>query len=510
MHVVSREEMQAIDRYTIQQIGLGGPLLMENAGRAVFQALVPGLKEGMRVVLVIGKGNNGGDGFVVARYLLNTAVTSETWILPDPSEIKGDAACHMKAYLASGGKVRRIQEEKEAFLTSLGQADLIVDALLGTGIHGSPYPGYLRVIDRINQAAGKVVSVDLPSGVPADGENFTHRAVNADVTMTLACPKLAQFVQPAARHFGKVRVLSIGIPDVSVRACGVRRTIRSEEEVRRTLPRRDPFSHKGSHGRGLIIAGAPQMPGAAFFAAKAALRSGIGLLKVSVPDPIRPIIAARLAETLFMPRHELDFHNLSGIAIGPGLGREPEKARLVRKVLEYDQIPCVIDADGLYHLSGMLDELKKRNSPVILSPHPGEMAMLLGSTVREVESDRFGASKAFTEKYGTTLVLKGRYTIITAPDGTQTVNPTGNAALAKGGSGDVLTGILLAFLLQHQRVMDAVCNAVYIHGLLADSLVHEGHSALDVLATDLIEQLPPVLHALYQHTTCRTPPLSPK
>lgn len=496
MHVVSREEMQAVDRYTIEQIGLEGPLLMENAGRAVFTELVPDVKPGEKIVLVIGKGNNGGDGFAVARLLLDSPARSSVWLLPEESRIKGDAAVHKNAFLKAGGKVHMILQDKAAFSREVSGADLIIDALLGTGVHGAPYPEYLEVIRLINASAARVVSVDLPSGVPADGGTFAHPAVHAAETLTLHCPKLAQFVQPAARFFGTVRVLPIGIPARADAHAEVKRSVRTELEVRRTLPRRDPFSHKGTHGRGLIIAGSGQMSGAAFFSAKAALRSGIGLLKLSVPETVRPVIAAQLPEVMYMPRNTLDLSDLSGIAIGPGLGREEEKGQLVRQVLEADHCPCVIDADGIYHLSKMKDLLLKRKNPVVLTPHPGEMAMLAGLSVAEIEADRFHVSEQFAGKYGVYLVLKGKYTIITAPDGRQIVNPTGNAALAKGGSGDVLTGIVFAFLLQHQDLMDAVSNAVYLHGALADDLVRTDHSQLDVLASDLIDRIPALLHRL--------------
>lgn len=502
MHIVSREEMQAIDRYAIEQIGLGGPLLMENAGQAVFATLASELKAGEKVIVVIGKGNNGGDGFVIARQLLDSPVQGETWLLADPRKITGDAAYHMSAYRAAGGTIHQIPENMESFTASAGQADLIIDALLGTGIHGIPYPDCLQVIRLINRSDAKIVSVDVPSGVPADGEPFKHEAVSADLTLTLECPKLAQFVQPGARHFGEVKTLRIGIPEAAYKNLGIRRKVWWQNDVMRTLPRRDPFSHKGAHGKGLLIAGSQEMSGAAFFSAKAALRSGIGLLKVSVPEEVRPVIASSLPETMFMPRSAVDFKGMTGLAIGPGIGREPEQAELVRRVLECDGIPCVIDADGIYHLKNMLDLLKRRRSPVVLSPHPGEMARLLDLSIKDVESSRFSISKAFAEKYQIYLVLKGKYTIITAPDGGQAVNVTGNASLAKGGSGDVLTGILFAFLLQHRKAMDAVCNAVYLHGAVADDLVRTGHSVLDVLATDLIDHIPPVLHHLYHDAMC--------
>ncbi len=501
MHVVTREEMQAIDRYTIRQIGLGGPLLMENAGEAMYRELLPYLKQEEHVAVVIGKGNNGGDGFVLARRLLDDPVRVDVWLLPDPEQIEGDAAYHMRAFLASGGSVNAIGGDPDGFADNLSSADWIVDALLGTGFHGIPRPDYARVIDAVNHAPAKVVSVDLPSGIPADGGPFAHQAVSADLTLTLHCPKLAQFVRPAARFFGEVRTVAIGIPNAAARHVGVFRSLRTEADVRRTLPRRDPFAHKGDFGKGLLIAGSAGMPGAAFFAAKAALRSGIGLLRLSIPDKVRPVLAAELPETMLVARGETDLNSYDGIAVGPGLGRDPQRTESVRAVVLAD-IPCVIDADGLFHLSPMKDLLKKRKSPTVLSPHPGEMARLAGTTIAQVENDRFGTARAFAEEYGVYLVLKGKYTIITAPDGRQAVNPTGNAALAKGGSGDVLSGILLAFLLQHRDPMDAVCNAVYLHGALADTLVTENHSMMDVLATDLIEEIPPVLHRLCKPATC--------
>ncbi|MBM7658943.1 NAD(P)H-hydrate dehydratase [Sporolactobacillus spathodeae] len=502
MHVVTREEMQAIDLYTIQTIGLGGPILMENAGQAIYDALAKTVKAGDQIVIVIGKGNNGGDGFVLSRLLLAEDRSVETWLLPDMEAIRGDARVHLHAFLESGGTIHQINSEPEHFATRLHEADVVVDALLGTGFHGVPRADYAQVIQQINASSAKIIAVDLPSGVPANGEPFSHEAVHAAQTLTLQCPKIAQFVQPAAGFFGKTEILSIGIPERAVQASGTQRELRTRADVRRSLPVREPFSNKGTHGKGLLIAGAPTMPGAAYFAARAALRSGIGLLTVSVPEEIRPILASLLPEVMYQPRQSLDYNKLSGLAIGPGLGRDRAQAAFVAQALDAD-IPTVIDADGLYHLAAMLERLAGRHAPIVLSPHPGEMARLTGQSIQSIESSRFSISRSFARKYGIYLVLKGRYTLITAPDGRQVVNPTGNAALAKGGSGDVLTGILLAYLLQHKQVMDAVCNAVYVHGALADTLVQTCHSPLDVLATDLIEQIPPVLHDLYKEKEAR-------
>ncbi|MFT8873113.1 MAG: NAD(P)H-hydrate dehydratase [Sporolactobacillus sp.] len=497
MHVVSREQMQAIDRYTVEDIGLGGPILMENAGRALAAALVGMLHDRDRVVIVIGKGNNGGDGFSLARQLLRRAVPPEVWVLPNAGEIHGDAALHMQAFCRSGGRLMQISGHPEQFNEQLQSADVIVDALLGTGASGAPRPEYAAVIGQLNKAQAAVVSVDVPSGIPANGESFAYAAVRADRTLTLQASKLAQFVLPAAAYFGQTQVLDIGIPAHAFSAIDVRRRVRTRADVQSSLPLRDPFAHKGTNGKGLLIAGSPLLPGAAFLAAKAALRSGIGLLTLAAPDSVRKSVAALLPEVMFTTQNDQAYDRFSAIAVGPGLGRSQEAERLVARALDAE-LPCVIDADGLYHLKAMINRLKSRQQPVVLSPHPGEMACLCDCSVSQVESDRFGCSASFAKAFRCYLVLKGKHTIVTAPDGSQYVNETGNAALAKGGSGDVLTGLLLAFLAQHRNPFEAAANAVYVHGAAADALVSGGHSLLDVLATDVIEQLSPVLSQLYK------------
>ncbi|MTT33144.1 NAD(P)H-hydrate dehydratase [Terrilactibacillus sp. BCM23-1] len=502
MHIVSQEEMQALDRYTMDVIGLEGKVLMENAGQGIFRCLISKLKAQDQIAVIIGKGNNGGDGFVVARYLQNHNFATDVWLVEDQHLIKGDAAYHMNVFLNSGGKINGIISDSHHFKEHLSNYTVIVDAILGTGIKGCPRKAYLDVIHLINQAKARVVSIDLPSGVLANGEPFSHEAVYAKETLTLQYPKLCMYTQPAATFFGETDVIQIGIPKKAISHQGLKRRVWTKEDVKHTLPVRDPFSHKGTHGKGLLIAGSQDMPGAAILSATSALRSGIGLLWLSIADKAKQTVCSRLPEVLFESRESTDFSKYKGIAIGPGLGRSEDGEALLAQVLGEKDIPLVIDADGLYHLTNHLSTLKTHQAPVVLTPHPGEMATLTGKSIKEVENDRFGISETFAKEHGVYLVLKGRNTIITSPSGEQVVNVSGNPALAKGGSGDVLTGIIFAFLLQHENPLNAISNAVYVHGAAADQLVKTNHSLLDVLASDLSLTIPTVLHDLYLDTMC--------
>ncbi|MFC7394902.1 NAD(P)H-hydrate dehydratase [Scopulibacillus cellulosilyticus] len=501
MHIVSREEMQTIDQYAIGSIGLSGPILMENAGRAFFHYLKPFLGEGERIGVMIGKGNNGGDGFVIARQLIDQPCQADVWVVPEQKEITGDAAIHRDIFLRSGGSIKYVAEEPEVFQEKVKNYTLIIDALLGTGFRGSPKKPYQAVIQSINKADAAVIAVDLPSGVPADGGHFEHEAVRADYTFTLQCPKMGMYTQPGAVHFGQTKTIDIGMPSSAIHHANVTKQLWTKKDFISSLPKRTPFSHKGSFGKGILAAGSSNMPGACALAAKAALTSGIGLLSLYVPESIKPIIASHVAEAMYVSG-DIDWNMYDGIAIGPGIGRTASAEALLHDVLAQAEKPLLIDADGLYHLKHYLPLLKNKPSPVILTPHPGEMARLTGLSVKEVENDRFSIASQFAKEYQVYLILKGKYTIVTAPDGMQAVNPTGNPALAKGGTGDVLSGMILAFMLQHHQLFPAICNAVYLHGAVSDQLVSKGHSQMDVTASDIINGIPMVLHDFESDTVC--------
>ncbi|MEY9094663.1 NAD(P)H-hydrate dehydratase [Paenibacillus sp. RC84] len=504
MRIVSGEDMYEIDRHTVNLIGISADTLMESAGRAAASLLLERIPPEAEVVVLSGAGSNGGDGIVLARVLKAHGRRVSLWLIPPRDKIGGAAAAALSVYEKSGYAAADYIGSEAELERRLERADAIVDALLGIGVKGPLREPYRNLIGKINGQRAAVYAIDLPSGVPADG-GPVEAAVRADVTVTIQYPKLGTFTHPAASYCGELLVADIGIPPAA--AAGLpRRSLWTLPDVRRTLPRREASSHKGTHGRLLVAGGSLRMPGAVVLASRAALRSGAGLVTAAVPDCIHAIAAGHYPEAMYLPSPSEDGHfrgelplegaSFGAIAAGPGLGRTPGGRAVVEQVLRQDA-PVLLDADALFHAAELLPLLRKRRKPTVLTPHPGEMARLTGSTAAAVEDDRFGVSARFAAETGAYVVLKGPHTIVAAPDGTQHVNTTGSAALAKGGSGDVLTGIAAAFLLQHEDVLQAVSNAVYIHGLAASLLTEERHSLADVLASDVIESIPAAFRHIY-------------
>lgn len=515
MYVVTGDEMHQIDRYTMDSIGLKEEILMENAGQAFCRQLIPQLKKEDRIVVLIGTGNNGGDGFVIGRILKEAGCNVDVWVIPPEEKIRGTALVHKGIYERSGYKWISYQEliSKESLEFLFGKYSMLIDALLGTGIKGEPRDPYNQLIASINQAKGKVISVDIPSGVSGEEGIRSNLSVKACETFTFQAPKLSAFLYPAALNYGELHVLDIGIPKRAFTELQIKRKLIVEEQVKRTLVKRMPDAHKGSVGKALIIGGSLQMTGAPVLTTEACLRSGAGLTTLAVPDVIHPIVSQKTTEATFLPlvsdgegikasslSEVKSMNKYDAIAVGPGLGRNQDYP-LHDIFIDYEGA-LVVDADGLYHLSKELDMWKKlprQGGVTVITPHSGEMARLAGTTVRDVEKNRFQLSKDFAELYGMYVVLKGPYTIVTSPAGDQWVNTSGNPSLAKGGSGDVLTGILLAFLLQNKDALTAIYNAVYIHGKTADMLV-ETHDMVSVTATDLVKWLPKVFKTLRYRT----------
>ena len=502
MQVVTKNEMYTIDREAMD-LGLHGEMLMENAGQAITASLVQRLTKRARILVVIGKGNNGGDGFVIARMLKSYGFETDVWLATEKADITGDAEKAMNIYERSGYTMSSYCEKGvEAFKKALAWSTHIIDAMLGIGMMGSLKPPYQELISLINAEREKyVIAIDLPSGVLADNGTVSE-AIQADETIVIHHPKLSAFMYPSRRYYGEVHVVHIGIPPLVSERVNDKRYVWTAEDVMRTFPKRKPESHKGTHGKGLLIGGSTSMSGAIIMSAKAAIRSGSGLLTVAVPEEARPAVANHVIEAMYLDCpskqgyfagkiEQLQEQDFDAIAVGPGMGRH-EGSRLIVKDLLTKDVPLLLDADALYHLADMLEQLKARKSPTILTPHEGEMARLLGVSAREVNANRFQLSREFAIAYGVYVVLKGSFTICTTPAGEQFINSTGNVALAKGGSGDVLTGIMLALLMQHTSLQAAVSNAVYVHGRVADELVKKDHSPIDVIASDLIEALPDV------------------
>ncbi|HEU5140737.1 MAG TPA: NAD(P)H-hydrate dehydratase [Bacillales bacterium] len=503
MHIVTGEEMNEIDRLATQDIGLAGPMLMENAGQAVTRRILERLRPDDRVAVMIGTGNNGGDGFVIARLLMDKGFDVEAWLIPPRKKIKGDARTHLEIFEAAGFRAYGYGRNERLFSDRLNRYTVIIDALLGTGISGEVRSPYKEVIDEINHARASVIAVDLPSGVSANGGEISGKVVLADHTVTLQCPKTGSVTYPSAHYYGTWETVDIGIPQKAVEGTAGSRWLWEAEDVKRTFPERSSSSHKGSHGKGLLVAGSRQMTGAVVLSAKAAMRGGAGLLTAALPDVIHPIVASQVTEATyrlfpavngaFSGEFKLDSGH-DAVAVGPGIERAEGTGDVVEKLLAECHSPLIIDADGLFHLEHCKPLLKKRNAQTVLTPHPGEMARLIGGSVKDVQSNRFEVSREFAREYGVYLVLKGPYTIVATPDGKQYVNSTGNAALAKGGTGDVLTGLILAFSMQHSQLQPAVSNAVYLHGKTAEWLVGRNHSPIDVMASDVIEAFPEMMH----------------
>ncbi|ATA59821.1 bifunctional ADP-dependent (S)-NAD(P)H-hydrate dehydratase/NAD(P)H-hydrate epimerase [Geobacillus stearothermophilus] len=502
--IVTAEEMYAIDREVAERIGISADSLMENAGQALFWALKKRIPPAAKVAVLAGTGNNGGDGFVIARMLKSYGYETDVWLVPPKEKVKGAARTALEVYERSGYAWIAYEGKERELAALLPHYDIIIDALLGIGVKGDVRPPYKEIIEQVNRSPAVVYAIDVPSGVPADGGE-AGMAVRADATLTVQCPKLGAYTFPAADYYGELTVVDIGIPPAAVQAKAAARFLWEKSDVVRTMPKRTRSSHKGTYGKLLIVGGSKAMAGAVTLAAKAALRSGAGLVTIAVPEAMYEAVANRVPEAMcrlwpaeggaFAGAADWDGLEIDAIAVGPGMGRTEGVRRLVNELVR-QPVPLVIDADALFFWGDYAELVRERSAPTVITPHPGEMARLLRRPVSEVERDRFGVSKRLAMEYGVYVVLKGPYTIVTAPDGAQYVNATGNPALAKGGSGDVLTGIVAAFLLQHEAVQPAVSNAVFVHGKAADWLVQHGHSPWDVLASDVVEALPAVLASL--------------
>ena len=493
MYIVTAKEMYDIDHYTMHELGVEGKLLMENAGRAICMKLENRMEATSHICVIAGSGNNGGDGFVIARTLLSKkACVHVVQVVPN-DKIKGEALYHKNLYINYGGTVTIIKEAGE-IRELAADADIIVDAMVGTGIQGNLREPMAEIVRFLNQTKKCIVSVDIPSGLPADEGVTDFTAVEADYTFIVELPKTSAFLEHTASFYGKWETVSIGFPSQVLKRYSAAR-LWDVECYQESMPERKLNSHKGNHGKGLVIGGSSQMPGSILMSVKAALKAGSGVITAAASEKVIQMIASGSAESTYltMPEkdgylinHSIPVHHYDAIAIGIGMGRNEETGGLVRNVLEQAKCPVIIDADGLYHIKSDLSLLKRRSGPTIMTPHPGEMATLLDIPVPELLKKPFRHTAEFAEKHGVFVILKGKFTIITAPNGKQAVNTTGNPGLAKGGSGDVLTGITLAMVMQNQSIFQALCNACFVHGKSAELLVESQHSFYDLMATDVI------------------------
>ncbi|NDY72378.1 bifunctional ADP-dependent NAD(P)H-hydrate dehydratase/NAD(P)H-hydrate epimerase [Desulfobacter hydrogenophilus] len=517
MIIVTTKQMQQMDKNTIETFGIPGRVLMENAGRGALEMLSDHFDlEGARVAVVAGRGNNGGDGFVIGRYLMEMGVSVSFFLLSTRDRIQGDARANMDLVLnllAEHSLSQFIEipdkESLEAVAEILPDHDLFVDAIFGTGLNSDVRGIYRNVIELINDSGKSVFSVDIPSGINADTGAVCGVAIQADATATFAFAKTGHILYPGNFHTGDLEVIDIGIPGHIAKAQAPDIFLPETHDIAGLIPTRDFNAHKGSSGHLLVLAGSPGKTGAAALCANAAMRTGAGLVTLGVPENLMPVIepmviepmTTALAQTLSggLDAAALDdiialLADKAALAIGPGMGTDPGTRELIKSIMSIASIPMVIDADALNCIAKNPDILDTVKAPVILTPHPGEMARLTGKTTADIQRNRMATARNFAEKFKVILVLKGAQTLVACPDGTVFICPTGNPGMACGGMGDVLTGIIAAFLAQNLPPESAALAGVYIHGLCGD-LLAEDH-AFGFSASDMVAGIPQALNTL--------------
>lgn len=488
MKLVTAKEMKALDVQAQNDYAMPGILLMDNAAQAVAEAVHEALTalEGERVVIFCGGGNNGGDGLGAARWLQSYGVSVRAFVVGAALDaVQGDAALELAMFTKAGGRVEALSTEDDWVLAELAasKADVLVDALLGTGFHGELEGDVLRACELLNKSEKYILAVDIPTGVNADNGAVCEQAVRADHTVTMALVKTGLLLYPGREYCGDIELADISMPVKLVEEYNSDKYRLTDEIVRELLPLRKANAHKGDAGRVVICAGSPGYTGAAALASDAAVKAGAGLVSLYTPLSSRDVLAIKLTEVMVHGLLERMPGILGGgaasdvassaeaadvLAIGPGLGTSESTQEAVRTILQKITTPVVIDADALTALAGHTEILAAMQAQKVLTPHPGEMARLTGLEIAEIEADRINVAKKYAEEWQAIVVLKGAPTVISCPNGTVYVNSTGNSSLATGGSGDVLTGIIAGLAAQEISLQEAAICGVYLHGLAAE------------------------------------------
>jgi NAD(P)H-hydrate epimerase len=534
MKALTAAEMREVDRLTTERFGIPSLQLMEAAGRGVAEVfrqnyLERSLDRGhlpRSISVLCGKGNNGGDGFVAARHLQTAAVRVHVYLFARPSELHGDAATNFQRWTEVDGGVTCVLDEAawESAWSEIAAADVIIDAIFGTGFRGTAAGAAGQAIEDLNRLSQNataprpslILAVDTPSGLPADEQPITGPVLYAHRTATFTAPKTSQLTSPQSAAVGYLDVVNIGSPAALVEEIGRGHIRWPEPEEFAHFPLVRPVdAHKGTFGHVLVVAGSLGKSGAAALAGYAALCGGAGLVTVATPEPVLPMVASTHAEYMTEPlgatsHGAVSTQNLSNqrfaqivegktvLAIGPGLGTHPETQEFVRSVVGQTELPMVLDADGLNAFSGRANQLRDRKSPFLaITPHPGEMSRLLDKPTRAIQQDRVKAAQEAARCWNVHVVLKGSHTVIAAPDGQVFVNTTGNPGLAKGGTGDALTGFLAALTAQFKTDdwLRVLALGVYLHGS-AGTLAAVANDLSGVLAGDVAKWLPKTRHKL--------------
>ena len=508
MKIATSEQMRNIDRRAIEGVGIPGLTLMENAGKGVLAAIesVAGDVRGKNFAIVCGKGNNGGDGFVVARLLREGGAHASAFLLAKSEEVGGDAAVNLKRFVSMGGEVRELSDANVSseLGSALGKAHFVVDAIYGTGFKGRATGPVASAIELVNSSNKTVVSIDVPSGLDCDTGRNEGPCVRASATATLALLKKGLLLYPGRRFAGEIFLVDIGIPNACVEDEQIDLELVDNILAREWFPGREPDVHKGDCGKVAVVGGSVGLTGAVVLCSMAALRAGAGLVTAAVPESLNDIFEVKMTEPMTKPVPETGERSLSIrakdeilrltesydiLALGPGLSRNTESASLARAVVPSVGKPCVLDADGLNAFIDHQELLAECGKRLIITPHVVEMSRLCGEDPDAVSSKRVDVAKRFAEEMGIVVLLKGAPTIVAQPGGSTYVNPTGNAGLASGGSGDVLTGVIAGLLGQGLTTVQAAALGAYLHGLAAD-VAKEKLGEEGMIAGDVVECIP--------------------
>ena len=512
MKAVTAERMRELDRVTIEEYEVPGEELMQRAGRGV-AGIVGYLADRVRleepfIQLIAGRGNNGGDAFAAARCLREQGFDVEVLLAGSASEVRGDALRHLGKMRGAGVELHELptKEEWDEESESADPGQIIVDGVLGVGVKGPPRGPIAGAIHYINQVSDHslVVAIDVPSGLDADTGDAPGEVVVADVTATIGLPKIGLLLPVALPYVGTVSLVPIGIPPEVVQRASADLELITDWDLKTVLRRRQRAAHKGDFSHVLVIGGAAGYTGAPGLAARAATRSGAGLVTALVPGALVPALAGNMLEVMVHGAPETEtgsmaasvwaawrerLREFSAVVIGPGMTRHRDTAALVETLLRECRAPLLLDADALNVLEGRADRLASAAGPVVITPHPGELARLMGCTTQQIQADRHGAARAAAERTRAVVVLKGAGTVVAVRGAPLSVNLTGNPGMAAGGMGDVLSGLIGGLLAQSVPPLAAACAGVYLHGSAADGVAGRKSQA-GLTAGDVIDELP--------------------
>ncbi len=495
MIVLTPEEMTNLDQKVIDN-GFESLLLMETAGRKTYEIIKENYDSNNKILIMAGAGNNGGDGLVIGRLLDICNYNVKIIIVGRKEKLNKDPLKNYNICKLRDIDIQFFYKDSDFSMIkeAVSHSDLIVDSLLGTGLTGNLRSPYLKIVKMINESNNDVVAVDIPSGINGKNGEVMGSAIEADITVTMAFSKVGHHIYPGRQYTGELNIIDLGFPQNLIEQVKYKHNMLTCPEAGELLPKRGRTGHKGTFGKTLVIGGSKGLEGAPALSGESALKMGSGLVKTLIPEKINQTVSRYckelISDDLTIVNIDKEIRNYDVIALGPGLGRGEKQKEVVSFVLENTKIPVVIDADGINNLN--LEELKKTNKEIILTPHPGEFANLINKSIQEIEDNRIKYVREFTKKYNVNLVLKGASSLISDKKGNIYINNTGNEGMATAGSGDVLTGIISSLIGQKLEVFKSAVLGVYLHGLAGD-IATKNIGSYSVMASDLIDSIPPAI-----------------